>query len=493
MTVFDIVLKSQFMHQICAAVALGTLLGLISLVSSPTLVLGGIMGLALLMAAFTNPEIVILVVLCFTSGFIPSRFNPFIRLPVGSFQVSDLLLVWLLFMVVFRVFTDKNFPYVKTPLDVPVLSFYGAVVLGLGTAVFRFGINFSHATYEARMLIYYLIFFAVTNLIRTRSQLVRLVRGVLSIGLLVAGTMVIQAILGRSVSLMDDSALQGRGLIRFFYPGYTVSYIVLTTLICDMALRKHPPYPLLRALRVLVLGIGLLITLGRNILASGAISCVVLIFILRKAQRSRLVLNVLLVAFITLGFVGMLAISGRGALILEYSAAYLGRLSRMFSAEIVAPEETLVPRWVEMQYAWAQLVKHPILGIGLHNPYRPPFYEGDPLRHYIHNAYLSIWLKTGLVGLASFLWFSVHFLWRGFQRWRDVQDDFLRAVSLGFTLAYLGMMLSNLVAPTFVEGWSLAIFGVILGINESILHNEAADEYKKEGGLHDVQHTTAPG
>jgi cell division protein FtsW (lipid II flippase) len=97
----------------------------------------------------------------------------------------------------------------------------------------------------------------------------------------------------------------------------------------------------------------------------------------------------------------------------------------------------------------------------------------------IHNAYLSIWLKTGLLGLLSFLCLSFRFLVRGLRHWRDAQDGFLRAVTLGFALAYLAMMISNLVTSSFVNHWNLAIYGVILGINEVVFaHNWAHSEFK---------------
>ncbi|MCK4815830.1 hypothetical protein KA005_08670, partial [bacterium] len=108
--------------------------------------------------------------------------------------------------------------------------------------------------------------------------------------------------------------------------------------------------------------------------------------------------------------------------------------------------------------------------------YRPSFspYEHPYLRLYIHNTYLSLWLKTGLVGLVSFLWFSLVFIRRGFRQWRHVQNGFLRSIMLGFTVGYVGMMLSNLVSPSMLEDMSLVIFGLVLGFNETVLlHTEA--------------------
>jgi O-antigen ligase len=488
-------LTSQTAVQITAALGFGIILGLVTLATSPLVALGGMIGLILLAMAFTSPEVVILVVLCFASGLVPNRLDPFVSLPFGHAQVSDLVLLWLLFVVLFRVFTDKSFCYVETPLDLPILLFYGSVLVGLGTAVLRFGVAFSDATYEARMLMYYLIFFAVTNLIRTRSQLVRLARGVLTIGLLLAVMMIAQATLGRSTALMDDWLRQSGGEVaRSFHPGFTSVYVVLIALVSYMALCEHVRHSLGRWLQVLVLGAGLLTTVGRNIVVSGAITLILLAVLLRKSEMSRLTRRLILVGFIAAGLIAALGIVGEASFLVEYSNVYMARLSSMFSADILKPGENLWPRWQEIRFAWAQILEHPILGIGLYNPYRPAFYPGDHLRHYIHNAYLSLWLKAGLAGLVSFLWFSAVFLWRGFRHWRNTQDDFLGSAMLGFTLAFLGMMISNLVAPSFVEGGSLAIFGVVLGLNESIMqHSETTNEDKKGSVSHGLHKTTAQG
>ena len=475
---------SQSARQVTAAMALGIALGLIVLVAGPMLALATVAGLILLAVTFTHPEVVILLVLCFATGLVPASLNPHVSLLVGHFQISDLLLLWLLFVVAFRVFTDKSFRYVKTPLDLPLLLFYGAVLAGLATAVLRFGVDFSDATYEARMLMYYLVFFAVTNLVRTRAQLVWLAHGVLAVGLLAAVMMIAQVALGRSTALMASWMLQGGDLVRVYFPGFTSVYVVLITLVSCMALCDHERRTVLRWLQVLVLAVALLTTLARNLLVSLAAAGALLVAILSEPARSRFGRNLLGIAFVAIGLVAVLTLAGRASALVAYSGAFVERLGRMVSGQIVAPGENLVPRWAEVRFAWAQISNHPILGIGLKSPYRPPFYMGEPVgaRTFIHNAYLSLWLKTGLPGLVSFLWLSGMFLWRGFRHWRDTDDVFLRSVALGFTLAYFGMMLSNWVTCSLVQEGSLPIFGVVLGINEVIFRQNGSSEGNKEGG-----------
>jgi O-antigen ligase len=481
---------------IAAALALGGILGLIILAVGPVMALGAVTGVALAATAFTYPEVAILMVLCFASGLMPSQLNLFVRLPVGRFQASDLLLIWLLFVVLLRVFVNGPSSYRRTPLDIPLVLFYGAVVLGFVTAVVQFGVNVSDATYEARMLMYYLIFFPITNMIRTQAQLVRLAGGVMVVGALLAGVMLLQSTLGNSFPLMDEYwrvSAQGSEVARAFHPGFTVVYFALIALICHSALGRLGHYPLLRWMQILLLGTGLMATLARNIIISGAAGFVLLIGALRASERSRLARNLLWVTVVAVVLTTALVVAGLASSAGEYFDAYAMRLDRMFSVEILTPGENLWPRWREIQFALAKIEQYPIFGIGLYNPYRPSFdrYEPEGLRHYLHFGYLSLWLKTGIIGLTSFLWLSAVYLRRGFRHWRGVQDAFLRSAVLGFAIAYVGMMLSNMVAPSFTDPGSLVIFGVVLGLSEAVLAHGGATEGLKIGGAsREAQDTT---
>jgi O-antigen ligase len=472
----DLGATSSRAWQAGAALGVGILLGAASLALGPALVLTGLLGVLLVYLAFATPEIVILILLAFVLGLVPAQLNLPISLFVGHFFATDLLLILLLSVVLVRLLVAKTFRRVETPLDTPLLLFCAAAIVGVATAVRNHGVRFSHATPEARVYLYYLIFFVVTNLIRTRSQLDRLIYGIPLIAVLVAGMMVIQAVAGRSLSIFRGWSVQGDELVRLFNPGFVACYIALMTLTCDMALRKDQRSRSVHTLVILLLGLGLLTTVTRNVLVSLAIGLGVLVVMVRRSELSRLAAALTVVAGITLLGMAVLMLLGGEERLLQYFSAYLERTSRMFSATILSSHENVLIRWREIEYAWQQITERPVFGIGFQTSYRPVFsqFERVSLTHYLHNAYLSIWLKAGLLGLVSFMWLSLCFLRRGFQHWREVQDSFLGAVTLGFTLAYLALMVSNLVAPTFVQDQSAMIFAVIMGMNEvAFMQSEA--------------------
>ena len=153
------------------------------------------------------------------------------------------------------------------------------------------------------------------------------------------------------------------------------------------------------------------------------------------------------------------------------------------SPEQLALDSSARWRLMETDYGLKSIAAHPLLGIGLGRFYRPTvaddFYISGVagsigLRWYMHNAYLWVWVTTGLVGLLPFLLLYGLAIWRGLRHWRRVGDARLRATALGITLGLLGQAMTNVVAPNFVQSWSLATFAVLLAVNELIFRFEGA-------------------
>jgi hypothetical protein len=460
----------------------GSLLGLSIINREPLQTLGILVGLITILVTFKYPEVVILLIIGYASRLIPVQFNYSLKLAGRGFFLTDFLFFLLMAVIFLKLLADRNYRLVKTPLDMPLLILAVAVIVGAATATFIHGVKFSYTTPEARILLYYLIFFAVTNLIRSEGQLNRLIQGLFIIGILIALMMVIQAILGPSINLIDKSTLKGSGeVLRFFNPGAVMVHLTLMVFLCSLAIRVDDHRQYLRLVLISVLGTALLLTLGRHILFSTAISLGVLAILLRKRQLSRLVVNAVFITAIASGIFAAVQILGIGPNILQYFSLYVGRFTHLFTTSVLSPDETLAWRWNEILYAWPKLLKNPIFGIGFYTSYRPPFYVGDQLLGYIHNAYVWLWLKTGVLGLFAFLWLSFRFMSRGFRYWRSIPDGFLRATILGLTLMYLAMAISNLVAPSLVQGLSSAVFGVILGINEVIYSFQTSDKTSMKG------------
>jgi O-antigen ligase len=143
-------------------------------------------------------------------------------------------------------------------------------------------------------------------------------------------------------------------------------------------------------------------------------------------------------------------------------------IKRALSLHGIKSTATVTYRLRENEYAIRMIRANPFIGIGFARPYRPPLYtaRNDAMDRFVHNGYLWILLKMGLVGFAAFLWFSGVFIWRGLTRWSTLGDPFFRGVVLGTTVAYLGLCFCNMTSPYFMKDWGVAFIGIMFGINE---------------------------
>jgi len=446
----------------------GVILGLGTVVFGPVFVLVGIVGLFIIFLSIKDPEFVILLFLCFVSELIPAQFNYRIRLGFG-FLLTDFILIMLVAVVIIRLIIDKNFHFQKTSLDIPFFIFFAAILLGIVNSVINYGINFSYTTYEARMFLYYMFFFPVTNLIRTQKQIKRMFWGSIVIAIAISIDLIFRVVSHQS----SYSPIDGDGVVRIFRPGVFVIFVILIIYMTYTSVWSKSPSRLVSSIIFLLFCVGITTTLARNLLVSFGLSFVILILLLRKKEFPRFIGNFLLIFVVGMCIYLFLKLSGMSGFVDRYVVAGLNRISSMFSSVVFTSQETAVSRLNEISYAMEQIFKSPIWGIGFKNSYRPQFYLGDPNTSYIHNAYISIWLKTGLLGLVSFSWILISFIIRGFKHFRVIKDDFLRSLFLGITLAFLALIFTNIVAPSFVESLNVAFYSIILGLSEVIWRQQS--------------------
>ena len=182
------------------AVVLGTIIGLLITMSSFEMMLLALAGIAIASVALSRPEFVILLFLAASSSILTLRQIPTIN--VGkAFSATELCLILLLGVTIFRVLGRVNH-YVKTPLDLPVALFFLASFISLVNSVVNLGTNVNLMEYQWRILFNYLIFFAVTNLVRTRRELLTLVTGMFVIAAVVAMLMIVQQAVGTSIAIL---------------------------------------------------------------------------------------------------------------------------------------------------------------------------------------------------------------------------------------------------------------------------------------------------
>jgi hypothetical protein len=483
----------RFPWDLAVAAAASLALGAAAMRFSPPYVLAGLVGGAFLyVVAARRPELGLLLILVATSSIIFEDRLPLISIGVGSLHVPDLLLLTSLGLILVRSLADPSFKILHTPIDLPLLIFYGMALLSTIFEIAWLPGEFNNGIRGIRPFTYYLTFFVVTNLVREDRQLRVLIRGLFLLAAVVALTMLAQFVLGDSVSILpgrvetlmtQDSSYQG--ITRVLPPGQSLILVAFITSAVVLVMNRVKTASAWTLLLCGVSGTAVILTFNRSFWAGTMLALCALAWLVRGRNRLRLVGWGLMAAVLLTAAV-VPALMDSGSMAAKMLNASVERLSSIGGVDRVLADSSLRWRDAEYEYALPQLPSNLVVGLGMGAKYRPwdPRMDGRDLndpsidysRGYIHNGHLWIWLKAGLLGYLSLLWLSWLFLSRGLKCWKRVTDPWRRSIVLGFTLAYLGVLAGSWVNPVFAQWFWAPVIGLMMGVNEVILTKTATAE-----------------
>ncbi|MDR3575101.1 MAG: O-antigen ligase family protein [Anaerolineaceae bacterium] len=468
-------LHSLDITQIITGLCCGIIFGVASFFVSPLWVLVGLICALCTYLIVRKPEIGLLGYLLITSTIIDENSLPRFSIGIGRLVIPDLILFFLFGLILFKIIIFPDFKFIHSSLDLPILAFVTVALFSTFLAIQQHSVTLNQSLGEVRVILSYLTFFIVTNLIRKKDQLNFLIKGLFLLAAVVSIGMIVQFLLGNSVQILpgrvEDVSTQNIGITRILPPGQSLIYVVLICLIglliFDKGLHKSIP----QILPTILVGFAVVLTFNRSFWVGIGIAVVFLLVLVGNENRKRFVLGTFLVVLLV-GFIITVIQINPATRVSKLITAFTTRVTSLVSGDLMG-EPSLQSRFIENGYAFQQMLEHPILGLGLGSNYRPfdprldwENYDG---RAYIHNGQFWIILKTGFLGYACFLLFTFIFIWRGLKYWKTILDVDLKAIYLTFILAYLGIFAASTVNPVFTQAnWS-PIFGIMFGINESIL------------------------
>jgi O-antigen ligase len=218
---------------------------------------------------------------------------------------------------------------------------------------------------------------------------------------------------------------------------------------------------------------GVLLTFKRHFWVAAILIFLLIIYLGKKAELKRIIgWGVFSLVISAIGFFFVVSMAGsKGSDLLGSSTARLASLLDVGTYQ--DPNSSLRWRDFEYKYALPQIGAHPLLGLGLGARYRPfiphrdnAVYDG---RGFIHNGHVWIMVKTGLLGYVAMVCLIVIFVIRGLRSWRKLPTPYASALVLGFTLAYIGMLLGTIVEPMLIEWRWTALIAVTMGLNEAAI------------------------
>jgi len=445
-------------------------------VDNPKLVAGVVGGLAFAVLTIRWPEFGILVLVGLGNGVVDTDWLPSLHAGPISMQIPDLVLAYLLGLVFLRVTFRSGLRVLASPLSLPLLLFCGAILLSIANAVISFNVSANESFRTARVVTQWLAFFAVIGLVRDGRSLNRLMVGLwLLSGALLIGVIFPSFFSDLPLMSISDVALEtaGRsfdGVTRIYMAGDRLLYVMIPVALASIAMAQEGG----KLWRFAALG-GLLFWLSRsyqrNYWLTIALSCLALLVMISAQERLRLMKRLTPALGVTLVVLAVLLTVQPGQIGRQVYASAV-RLGSMLE-DPSRTDSSMQWRDMENYYAVRQIAQHPLFGLGMASAYRPPLEVeaetndfGTWSYKYMHNAYLWIAVMMGSVGLLPFLWLCAAYLLRTLRHMHEIRDERFRSAYIGFGAAFAGMLVSNWVAPHFVQSWALVIYPVMMGMNE---------------------------
>lgn len=363
----------------------------------PPLVLIALIFLPLLiLVTWTYPALALLILIAVLYGVIPPSLVPNIPLGGGKLQANDLALACLFVVVVLR--STKAWPEIISrikPLRIPLgLLFF----LFLFSLIFSFGYFHTptkHVFAEIRNFLYWLLLPTVVAIVALdRSRYYFILNGIVVIGYIISFALLFQHLTG--IDVLGSGRVEQlvtldktSDVIRTTSPG--IYLIVLSIYLILARWLSGQMSPVLAGLACAPLLLGVLVTFGRGVWLASA-TCLVLLAasIGRKAFLRLILVGGLALPMFSIGLMTLKPETGQAI------------FDRVFSvAKEVQSGSSVEWRYLENKYAIDHLMSNPIVGVGIGGFAHPKFHPmmDDDLLRYVHNGYLYLAVKIGVLGL----------------------------------------------------------------------------------------------
>jgi len=415
-------------------------------------------------SALALPVFGIFVMLVLVCGLVPEALSPSIKLGAGQIKAHELFILLMLGLALMRRDAINGLkPYLGQLI--PVLGLLSLAAMAVAVAFFVYRTAPREIFSDARNYLGWLVVFCLLGLVRTRQQFSRLQKGIVALGLLVALAALLQFFTGRSLvqNARVEELSESMGLTRSIVGAG--NYFLIFSLYLMLARMMTGTTRVLTALPLVsFLVAGLIVNFGRGVWLTSFGGAVLLAYWLAGWRGvGRICLT---------GVVGLLLALGALAAVKPkiIEASYERLISA--TAEKFDRDTTLGWRLEEATDAFEKIQDSPLVGIGLGTPYKPLIRmngrtvttSDEVLTRYIHDAYVGLWLKFGILGplcAAAIIWSVVR---RGWAMGREAPDVRTRALSLTILAGFIVPVITSITQPEWLDQTGIAFFATMLGM-----------------------------
>ncbi len=318
---------------------------------------------------------------------------------------------------------------------------------------------------------YLLLFFPVAAAVRNRRDAL-VVLGCLAAVILYHGIL--------TITWYAEAVSSTRALWQLKYQRVALHEIfAMTTLVASLgAFLKARTRAV--SLGAVVMGFIGLIALGvsftRGYWLAAALACVLAAVMLKGPGRR------------VLAFGAVLVVAGLAGGVAVFSAKFIGVLISMADriSTFTSPLRVLSvqERMAETRAVLALIASSPVLGRGLGTEvsYMSPLLGHVIRRPFLHNAYLFVWLKTGLVGLVAFLVFYLRGVRMTARAAYGSSDPLVRGLLMSGAAVLIAAIPLSFTSPQFYDKSSALVLALVLGLSYAALRGRLDTGERRHGG-----------
>lgn len=456
------------------SIIVGLLLGIAIAFASANIVLLAFVIVLSVRLVLKNPVWGILGFIMLTSTLIATDANPGVSIGIGHIYLTDIILMTLFALIGWELLTRLEAKFVRTPLDIPLLIFVVVTLVSTFIAMIRGNIILQDMLGPTREILSLMLFFAITNLVKTDKQISLLQGMIIAFAWIVSIVMVIQYFTGAAlpflpgrVEVLYTEGTSFFGVTRIIPPGYPTVFFAFVITCSIWFFDKKYSGNFILSISIVLSGIGVLLTFKRHLWAALVVIFLIMLLVSNRKEIQRILIRGF--SAIAIMIVGLYFVSNytgsAGSDLVASSADRMFSLLREDTYE--DPDSSLRWRDFENYYASRQIISHPFIGIGLGTLYRPWIpgrdWSGFDGRGWIHNGFYWLLLRTGGIGFLAMMGLMIAVIVRGFKYWRSAPNG---AYVLGITLAIVGMLMGNWVEPLISEGYWTPLTATLMGLNE---------------------------
>jgi O-antigen ligase len=215
----------------------------------------------------------------------------------------------------------------------------------------------------------------------------------------------------------------------------------------------------------------LILTFSRGYWFGAALGIVVLLMVLQRKPRIELLYTIVGV-ILAVTLIILFAFGNYGSSVLDTIIQRAGGQGLS-----VIQDPSLRARYLETQSVIQYIARNPIVGYGLgasffyHNPLSQTYHETV----YIHNVYLFLWFKLGIIGLVLFLLTYMYHLWEAIKMIRKYQSSLEYFLLCAIISLFIVMLVISITSPQFISRDSILVIAVCWALIGAFRHGGVKD------------------